>query len=359
MKIVNPKTETLSITYNDIEYTATYYNPAFTIAGVTDESHPNWSASATYALGDYVIVPELKRIYRSGANSNTGVFPPSDDTKWVDYGNINSYSMFATDENIGAVTTFTDCVLEFDFSQSDAIVGVDLDFASAKVYLLDTSNVNYESDYNALKSYSINDAVFYNGKMYVSNENSNTGNTPDVSSKWDERALSFKDEISGRDISCISFAEYFYDTTRSKTRVIITDLEWLASSVLRIEMDGTSKVGTVAYGNIQDLGITLTGLRLRYESTSKFTTNEFTGFRNIIRYGKVRQLDVSVLYDTTDFDIISQTVNEIIDKNVIWIPSENDKFTELITLGYIENFEIPIDEFDKTASQTTIIGVNK
>lgn len=359
MQFINPKTETLSITYNDITYSVVYYAPAFTITGTVADTTPNWSVGTTYALGDYAIVPELKRVYRSTLAGNTGTFPPSDTTKWVDYGNINDYAMFATDENIGGTTAFTDGVLEFDFSKCDSIAGVDLAFSYATVYLLDTEGVNYLSDYVAGTTYAIDDAVFYLGKYYVSNSAGNIGNTPSTEPEWTENVIEFERLIDGRDIGCLSFSEYFYTDFSIKTRYILTNLTWLASSVLRIEMDGTSTIGTVAYGLIRDLGVTLIGTELGYESTSKFTTNEYNGFRNIIRYGKVRTLEVDVLYDTSDFDTISQTVDQIIDRNIIWIPTTDDKFVELITLGYIERFKIPLDGFDRTKSHTTIIGVNK
>lgn len=364
MQFVNPKTETLIATYNDITYTSVYYKPAFTITGVAADIHPNWAVGTTYNVGDYVIIPDLKRVYRSTAASNLGFYPPAEVAtaeipKWVDYGNINSYAMFATDENIGGVTTFTDGVLEFDFSKSDTIAGVDLNFTTARVYLMDTEGLVYKSDWVVGTTYALNDAVFYNGLYYVSNVGSNIGNQPDISSQWTLKAFSYYESIDGRDIDCLDFYEYFYTEFAIKTRVILTNLEWFASSVLRIEMDGTSTVGTVALGNIQNMGATLIGTRLRTDSTSRFTTNEFTGYRNIVRYGKTRQLDVSVVYDTKDFDIISQTVDEIIDRNVIWIPTSDDNFSELVTLGYIQQFEITLDGFDKSVSPATIIGVNK
>lgn len=360
MKFVNPLTETLSITYNDITYTATYYKPPFTLTGVTDEVHPNWAVGTTYAVGDFVIVPELKRIYRSAAAGNVGIFPPSDLTKWVDWGNVNSYSMLATDENIGSVTNITDGVIEYDFSRMNTIAGVDLNFSTARVYLFDTGGTTYKSTYVAGTTYALNDSVFYDGAYYVSLANSNTGNTPDASPlSWEPKPMAFNQAIDGKDIGCLSFAEYFFEPIRARTRVVLTNLQWLANSVLRIEMDGASTIGTIVLGRVEDLGVTLWGLNLGYESTSRFKVSEFTGFRDVIRYGRVRSLDVEVIYDTPDFGIIAQKVDRIIDRNVIWIPTDLDRFSELITIGYIERFDIPLNNPSKTKSQTKIIGVSR
>lgn len=360
MKFVDPLTETLSVTYESITYTANYYKPPFTLRGATDEAYPDWSVGSTYGVGDFVIVPELKRIYKSALDGNIGVFPPSDKTKWVDWGNINSYAMLATDENIGSSTTLIGGVIEYDFSRQNTIAGVDLNFTTARVYLFDTTDTTYKSDYVAITTYAINDSVFHNGKFYVSLENENTGNEPETSPlQWEERALAFTQSVQGRDIGCLSFADYFFAPFEKRTRVVLTNLQWLPNAVFRIEIDDTATIGTIALGRAEDLGVTLWGVNLGFESTSKFKVSEFTGYRDVIRYGKVRSLDVQVLYETADFTVMAQKVDAIIDKNVIWIPTALDKFSELITLGYIERFDIPLENASHTVSQTKIIGVNK
>ena len=169
MNFLDPKITTLSVTYSGITYTTSYYKPAVKITGVADQSYSNWAVGTTYAIGDYVIVPELKRIYRSASASNIGKFPLAYlDTDWVDYGVLNSYAMFATDENIGSKTTGTNSILEFDFFASNTIIGTDLDFVSADVLLINTDGINYLSDYVAGTTYAINDAVIYNNDLYVS-----------------------------------------------------------------------------------------------------------------------------------------------------------------------------------------------
>ncbi len=359
MTYIDPLIETLSVTYNDIEYSADYYKTPIKITGVIDEVHSNWLVGTTYNTGDYVIVPELKRIYRSTADSNAGNFPLATlNTKWVDYGNINSYNMVASDENIGSQTVGTDGVIEFDFSKSNAITGIDLDFVSVKVLLIKTDTINYLSDF-AVGSYSINDAVIENNILYESLENLNTDTPP--SNKWIQRddLVYFDEIILGSDIGCSTYGEYFYTSAKKQTRKLLTGLEWLPSSVLRFDFTGNFKIGTICYNNLKDFGCSLVGSKLRYESSSKISTNEFTGFRTVLRFGKVRLLNVDVLFDADLFGDTVQKIDSVIDKNIIWIPDSGDKFSEAISIGYIENFDVPMDNNEKFKSTARIVGVNK
>ena len=361
MNYIEPKTTTLSVTNNDIVYSVDYYKVPTTISGVTDESHANWNVATSYAVGDYAIVPELKRIYRASV-ANTGVFPLSDTSKWVDYGAINSYRMFATDEDIGSQTSGTNGYLEFDFSKCNAISGLDLDFDTANVMLINTMEITYLGLYNPATVYALDERVYYGGKLWKSLNASHFGNQPDISPTfWEEDTVnvSFNEVINGTDIGCFTYGEYFYTSAKKQTRQILTNLEWLPSSVLRIDFTGAWKVGTICYNILEDLGMTLVESSIRYQSTSKISTNEFTGFRTIIRYGRVRLLDCNVLRDEDLFGDTLQKADKLIDKNIIWIPSSLDKFTESVSIGYIEDLDVPMTDFDKFKTKLRIVGVAK
>lgn len=361
MKFIDPKTETLTRIRDDIVYDVEYYKAPVKLTGVTDESYPNYSENTTYSTGDYVIIPELKRIYRSASESNTKICPLTNPSDWVDYGAINSYRMLATDEGIGGKTTIVDGIMELNFNNCSAIAGVDLDFSSCYIMQIKTDGISYLSDYESGTSYSISDGVVYNNKLYVSNVDSNSNNTPNTSSEWTQRddLVYFSEEILGADIGCSTYAEYFYKSFAKRTRKIITDLERLPTSILRFDFEGTATIGTIVYNNVEDMGCTLAGSTLKYQSSSKVSTNEITGFRTVLRYGKVRVLECDIIYNRELFGYTTQIIDKIVDKNIVWIPTEEDTFAEAISIGYIEDFTLPMDAATKTKSKARIIGVSK
>jgi hypothetical protein len=97
---------------------------------------------------------------------------------------------------------------------------------------------------------------------------------------------------------------------------------------------------------------------LNWESSSKFKVDEFSGYRTVLRYGKVRSLDVNVQIDTTNFNSTALRIDDILDRNMLWLPTKLDIFTEAITIGYLESFSLPLDG-SKMQITSTIVGVNK
>lgn len=311
MNFVNLKREKLTVTYAGVTYSKEFYIPAISITGIVNETHPNWNATTTYTVGAYVIVPELKSIYKSGLNNNIGIFPPSDSTSWTFWGFVNSMNMFACDENLGSQTVGTNVVVTIPFNQNNVLAIVDTNFSTVNIKQID-------NDTNE----AINDL-----------------------------------DIISRDISCSSFAEYCYKKTILQRKIIIKDLGWRPNSRVLLTFAGDCKIGTIGMGLLEELGVSLLGTSLEWESKSKIKIEEFTGYRSVIRYGKVRVLNVNVLFDMEEFNRTALKIDDIFDKNILFIPTEQDNFSEMISIGYIEKFKLPVENPNKIQTTTQIIGV--
>jgi len=313
MKFANPLTEELIATYNDYEFKKTIYKRPDTISGFTDEDYPTYDNSATYNTGDYVIVDELKTIYRCSADNVSGKFPPAYLDVWVPYGFINSYKMLSADEEIGAKSVGEDVTLEFTFNRCDTLGIVNTYFVTLKLTQIDN----------------------------------------------DTDEVVIERTISGRDIGCTSFAEYFYDEIKDKTRIIVFDLEYLPNSTLKLEFSGKVEIGSIVIGLLRSLGVTLMGTSLKFEDKSKITIDTFTNMRKVIRYGHIRVLRGKLLIDTADFNIVAQKISEIIGRNVLFVPDEKDKFSEMSNIAYIEDVNLPVENSVTNKADITLIGVEE
>lgn len=311
MNFVNLKREILTVTYAGVTYLKELYTPAISVTGVENETYPNWNTDNTYGVGTYVIVPELKSIYKSGSESNKGIFPPSDSTSWTWWGFINSMNMFTCDENLGSQTVGTNVVVTIPFNQNNVLAIVDTNFSTVNIKQID-------NDTNEV----INDL-----------------------------------DIISRDISCKDFAEYCYKKTILQRKIIIKDLEWHPNSNIVLTFAGDCKIGTIGMGLLEELGVTLLGTSLDWESKSKIKIDEFSGYRSVIRYGKVRVLTVNVLFDIEEFNRTALKIDEILDRNILFIPTEQDKFSEMISIGYFEKFKLPVENPNKILTTTSIVGV--
>lgn len=310
MDFVDLKRETLTVTYGGVTYSKELYVSATSVTGIVNESHPSWNIATAYTVGAYVIVPELKSIYKSGS-ANTGIFPPSDSTVWTWWGFINSMNMFTCDENMGSQTIGTNAVITIPFNQNNVLAILDIDFSTLNIKQI--SNITSEEIKNI--------------------------------------------DINSRDISCSSFAAYCYIKTLLQRKIIIQDLEWHPNSKIVLTFSGTCKIGTIGMGLLDELGITLLGTSLDWESKSKIKLDEFTGYRSVIRYGKVRVLNVNVLFDIEEFNRTALKIDYILDRNILFIPTEQDNFSEMISIGYIEKFKLPVENPNKILTSTSIVGV--
>lgn len=311
MNFVNLKTEKLTVVYDGITYTKEFYTSATSVTGLAVEVHAQWSPAINYEVGSYVIVPELKSIYKSSAKSNAGIFPPSLPETWTFWGYVNDMNMFACDENIGSQTTGTDVIVTMPFNQSTILAFVDTDFSTVNIKQIDEDT--------------------------------------------DEEIVNI--DLNSRDISCSTFAEYCYKKTILQRKIIIDNLEWRPNSKVVLSFLGDCAIGTICMGLLQELGITLLGTSLAWESKSKIKTDEYTSYRTVLRYGKVRVLSVQVLFDVEEFNKTALLIDSILDKNILFIPTNQDVFSELITIGYIENFKLPIENPNKILTTTSIVGV--
>lgn len=381
MKYVNPPTEILSITSNNNTYSKTIYKQPSLLEGVTDESYPDYSSDSTYNTGDFVIVPELKTIYRCTADSTKNKLPPEYPDLWVDWGFVNSYLMLATDEDIGAQTTGTDVKIEIDFNLSDTLGLINTEFVEILLEewntainvitgeLLGTgdgSNKTFYTDYKPVLTES--ETIYKNGNAltrdtdYTIDYATGTVTLNDAPAdgdkiKADYTFCSVRRIIQGKEIGVDTYAEYFYSPLQEKTRAIVQNLDWDSPNKLRLTFSGNTKIGNLLIGNSQDLGITLMGTSLSFRDKSKIDNNPNTTYRKVIRYGHIRVLDAKIIFTNPQYDTVAKKINEIIGKNALFIPNEQDCYTEMSNLAYIESVNLPINNSVITQSNMTLIGV--
>ena len=386
MTYVNPATTELVATNDDVKYKKLIYIPFTSITGVTDESYPNYDSTANYNTGDYVILPELKTIYKCSKDSTKNVFPPAHPEVWTDWGFINSYKLLATDEEIGAQTTGTDITIIGDFNQCDTLGIINAYFADLVIEQVDNNDkdvsdetltridsTHYQSDYFI---YMGSQTIYKNGNTltegtdYTMDYKNHIVVLTDSASNDDEIKADYTKcvrwyDVPGKDIGASTFAEYFYSPATQRTRVVETNLDWLPSSFIRLTFTGvedsagnhTTKIGTIVAGPKQDMGVTLMGTQLSFSDKSVISNNPINGYRKITRYGHIRELNAKLSFDVLRYSEIANKINNIVGKNVLFIPTECDSYTEMIDLGYVSSAKLPTQNAKLTQAQITIIGV--
>lgn len=311
MKYLAPKRITKSLTLNSKTYSYEYYEPPTLLTNVIDESYSEYSLASTYVLGDFVKIDAIKKVYRAAASVAANMHPLEHPELWVDYGVLNSYRMLSSDEFINDITSGTNMVMEFNFSRCDTFAFVAANFLSVLVEVIDTTST----------------AIVYSAN-YI-----------------------------GRDYGALNYSDFYYTDYKSRSRIILDNLTWLPASKIRLTFSGAAEIGAVVFGTSSDIGLTIYGTSLKFQDKSTVSTTAITGTRSVLRYGSIRVIDASVSIDTNDFNVVANKIEAIIGRNVLWIPTSVDKFSETVSLGYIEEMDLPISNPTHIETKTTIIGV--
>ena len=219
--------------------------------------------------------------------------------------------MLSKDEQIGAKTTGIDIYMEIPFGRSTTVAFLDATFEHLHIEQVDNA-------------------------------------TGDIIKTID---------MDGKTIGCKSLSEYLFSEPKYRRRVVLDGFTWLRDSTLRVQFTGSVSIEAMVVGRSQSLGCTLYGTQLRPKFSGKVKIDEITGFRSIVSYGSVRILDAKIVYDTGEFNSIVQKINEIVGVNVLWIPTNEDRFSEMNNIAYIEQAPLPVQNAIKNETNITMIGV--
>lgn len=105
---------------------------ALVSSSVPENDHPEWSAAATYALGQRVIKSATHRIYESATAGNKGNDPAGVSGLWIDVGPTNRWAMF--DEALGSVTSAASSItVSLSAGQVEAVALLDVKGTAVRV----------------------------------------------------------------------------------------------------------------------------------------------------------------------------------------------------------------------------------
>ena len=310
MKLIRPIKQTYTATYTNFSLEKSYFCKLLSTT-ITDENYLLYDETATYNSGDFVIEPNTKRVYRSVASNNTA--PLTDELSWIDWGATNSFRMF--DEVANTQTKFT---------------------TTATIEI--TSNYHDTLSFINLKN--INDI-----RVIQTDLSTNT--------------VVYDKTFSLRDYGVSSLYEYWYSDIKLQTNLYIDDLLFLSNGKLTITFNsgGDGFIGGVVVGKKEDLGLTLYGTSVALKDYSTYKVDEF-GNTTFIKKPYSRIINAKTRVEANMADYIFDKVASIRGEINLFVGDDRDKgFKSLITLGYIQDFNIPFSNPVSNEVPIKIVGV--
>ena len=273
------------------------------------ESYSTWDSSTTYNTGDKVIYSNY--IWSSTEDSNKNN-EPGNSTVWFNEGAINPYKCL--DEYINTQTAMNDAtslIMEFDVTNVNTIAFLNLEATKVIVTAYDTNG--------------------------------------------DEIKSITKDTLIG----VSNWADYFFGEYENINKVMVEGPQLLKGS-LKVEIQGAdsapAKVGLVLVGYLEDLGITLQGVKSSIDDYSKKDIDQ-NGNVYLKEGNYADRFEGKVMIDVNDFNKIKRKLTRLRGQPYYYSATEEDICRELDVYGFYENFEIDINNPKKAECNLTLRGL--
>jgi len=284
MKVIKPVTITDAI---------------LTSSNVPETDFAVWSAATTYAVDAKCIMTSTHRIYKSLQASNLNKQPDQNLTGltpyWLDIGPTNRWGML--DSQVGTATAaISPITVIVTPGRVDSLALLQLDAQSVTVTMTSGGTTVYSNTTNLMYGTPVTD--------------------------W---------------------YGWFFDTIKTATDLILTDLPIYSDGSITITMTSGSPVscGMLAVGSQQYLGGTEYGCSLGIVDYSTKEIDEFGNPTLLVRK-YVKTLEATLFLDNSEIDRIHQILAGLRATPVLWVGVDYDFYTRLAIYGFYRDFSIQI-----------------
>jgi hypothetical protein len=256
-----------------------------------------WAAGTTYALGSRVVLDTFgATVYESLVASNVGNAPATNTTKWLAVGASNYAAMFDTKNGTQTSNTNTISVTIQTTELINAIGLVNLDASYVRVQMVET----------------VGSTTVY------------------------DKTITLK-TLPANDWYSFYFGEFIY-----KDNAVFSDLPPYRNNRITVTITsaatgGIAKVGTLALGKLETIGLAKWGVKLGFADYSRKDTDEFGNY-TVIERSYANTMEVNVEVETSLISNIQRLRSQLRAKPVVWVASET--YTETTAFGFFSQFDI-------------------
>lgn len=276
-----------------------------------EDDYAAWSSATTYAAGARVIKTSTHRIYESVQGNNLNHDPATDTSGWwVDIGPTNRWAML--DRVVGTITCqASPLTVVLDPGIVSALTL--LDIAGTQVTVSMTDGPAGPTVYN--KTFDISD-----------------------------------------DAPLIDWWMYFFEPISPATVLVVPDLPPYSTGRLTVSISasGNAACGTLAVGELVEVGDVRTGARLGLIDFSKKETDAY-GATKVVQRAFARRFDLNVLIRNTRLDYLISRLAAIRATPVVWIGS--DRYDSLVAYGWMRDWNITIPYATHSETAISIEGL--
>lgn len=287
---------------------------------MAEDGSPAWNATATYAAGARVHVPEAKRVYESAQGGNTGKDPTlpanqfnaaGQSTWWIEIGPTNRSAMF---DSVISTPTYGPSPLEI-ILRPGAFNGI-------AMFALDADQLSIEV------------------------------------TEPDSGAIIYRYDSPLEGSAPADYYEYFFDPFKPQTQFIATSIEPYANARVRITLTkatGLTRIGMLAIGDLKPLGVPLRGASVEPVDYSYIGTDQF-GNTTIKKRSSATGLAVQARMDIDDANTVLETVKDLLSVPVVVIGSRAAGYEAMTVFGLMSG-RLQYDTYAQPTLNITVKGL--
>ena len=283
-------------------------------SNVPETDYPAWLVSATYALGDRVLLNH--HIYEALAAVTAGVKPGEEvvdkdhPAKWQDRGMDNRWRMF--DSKVESLTTNPGTI---------------------EVTIRPGAVVNSLALFNLQgRSVTVSMVDPVEGEVY-------------------------RKEVSLVDAAVTNWYDWFFEPVGRRTDLVVLDMPAYGSANVVVTIDAGAEVaaaGHLVIGAVKQIGTALYGSSVGINDYSRKSTDEF-GNSVVIQRSFSNRAEFDVALDTSEVTKVRRLLADLRATPVVWIGEESYEAT--ILFGFYKDFQIVFSGPTVSDCSITVEGV--
>lgn len=283
-------------------------------SNVPETDYPAWSVSATYAIGDRVLLDhhiyEALAIVAAGVKPGAEVVDKDHPAKWQDRGMDNRWRMF--DDKVESLTTNPGTI---------------------EVRIRPGAVINSMALFNLQgKSVTITMIDPVEGEVY-------------------------RKTLSLVDAGVTNWYDWFFEPIGKRTDVVVLDMPPYGSADIVLIIDAGAEVAAIGHtviGAAKRIGTALYGTSVGINDYSRKSTDEF-GNTIVIQRSFSNRAEFDVILDTSEVTRVRRLLAELRATPVVWIGEESYEAT--ILFGFYKDFQIVFSGPTVSDCSITVEGV--
>ncbi|MQT84002.1 carbohydrate-binding protein [Pseudomonas sp. FSL R10-2964] len=283
-------------------------------SNVPETDYPAWSVSATYAIGDRVLLDhhiyEALAIVAAGVKPGAEVVDKDHPAKWQDRGMDNRWRMF--DDKVESLTANPGTI---------------------EVRIRPGAVINSMALFNLQgKSVTITMIDPVEGEVY-------------------------RKTLSLVDAGVTNWYDWFFEPIGKRTDVVVLDMPPYGSADIVLIIDAGAEVAAIGHtviGAVKRIGTALYGTSVGINDYSRKSTDEF-GNTIVIQRSFSNRAEFDVILDTSEVTRVRRLLAELRATPVVWIGEESYEAT--ILFGFYKDFQIVFSGPTVSDCSITVEGV--